>query len=155
MSTSEGQHRWESLERKLERQDRWYGHLRRKDDGYIGRRMLRMELPGKRKRGRPKRRFMDVVKEDMAEVEVTEEDTVDRNNWRRKIRCGDPWWEKAERRRRRRIVQRPGNSQSALGKLAVTPAGQNGKKYAQHQQGQIYGPTSGSKRERTKISRHN
>ena len=29
---------------------RWYGHLRRKDDGYIGRRMLRMELPGKRKR---------------------------------------------------------------------------------------------------------
>ena len=67
---------------------RWYGYLRRKDDGYIGRRMLRMELPGKRKRGRPKRRFMDVVKE--VEVEVTEEDTVDRNNWRRKIRCGDP-----------------------------------------------------------------
>ena len=53
---------------------RWYGHLRRKNDGYIGRRVLRMELPGKRKRGRPKRRFMDVVKEDMAEVEVTEED---------------------------------------------------------------------------------
>ena len=58
----------------------WYGHLRRKDDGYIWRRMLRMELPGKRRRGRPKRRFMGVVKEDMAEVEVTEEDTVDRNN---------------------------------------------------------------------------
>ena len=49
-----------------------------------------MELPGKRKRGRPKRRFMDVVKEDMAEVEVTEEDTVDSRNWRKKIRCGDP-----------------------------------------------------------------
>ena len=58
--------------------------------GYIERRMMRMELPGKRKRGRQKRRFMDVVKEHMAEVEVTEEDTVDRNNWRRKIRCGDP-----------------------------------------------------------------
>ena len=53
-----------------------------------------MELPGKRKWGRPKRRFMDVAKEDMAEVEVTEEDTEDRNNWRWKIRCGDPWWEK-------------------------------------------------------------
>ena len=25
----------------------WFGHLLRKDDGYIGRRMLRMELPGK------------------------------------------------------------------------------------------------------------
>ena len=81
-------------EKTREARLRWYGHLRRKDDGYIGRRMLRMELPGKRKRGRPKRRFMDVVKEDMAEVEVTEEDTVDRRNWRKKIRCGDPWWEK-------------------------------------------------------------
>ena len=33
---------------------RRYGHVRRKDDGYIGRRRLRMELPGKRKWGRPK-----------------------------------------------------------------------------------------------------
>ena len=37
---------------------------------------------------------MDVVKEDKAEVEVTEEDTEDRSNWRWKIRCGDLWWEK-------------------------------------------------------------
>ena len=65
---------------------RWYGHVWRKDDGYVGRRMLRMALPGKRKRGRPKRRFMNVVKEDMTEVEVTEEDTEDRGNWRWKIR---------------------------------------------------------------------
>ena len=62
-------------EKTREARLRWYEHLRRKNDGYIVRRMLRMELPGKRKRGRPKRRFMDVVKEDMAEVEVTEEDT--------------------------------------------------------------------------------
>ena len=68
----------------------WYEHVLGKDDGYIGRRMLRMELPVKRKRGRTNRRFMDVVKEDMAEVEVTEEDTEYRNNWRRTIRCGDP-----------------------------------------------------------------
>ena len=32
----------------------------------------------------------DVVKEDMAEVEVTEEDTKDRSNWRWRVRCGDP-----------------------------------------------------------------
>ena len=31
-----------------------------------------------------------MVKEDMAEVEVTEEDTEDSNNWIWKIRCGDP-----------------------------------------------------------------
>ena len=67
-------------EKTREARLRWYGHVLRKDDGYIGRRLLRMELPGKKKRGRPKRRFMDVVKEDMAEVEVTEEDTEDRSN---------------------------------------------------------------------------
>ena len=77
-------------EKTREARLRWYGHVLRKDDGYIGRRMLKMELPGKRKRGRPKRRFMDVVKEDMAEVEVKEEDADDRSNWRLKIRCGDP-----------------------------------------------------------------
>ena len=33
---------------------------------------------------------MDVVKDDMAEVEVTEEDAEDRSNWRWKICCGDP-----------------------------------------------------------------
>ena len=48
-------------------------------------------MPGKTKRGRPKRRLMYVVKEDMAEVEVTEEDTEGRNNWRRKsaVVCPD------------------------------------------------------------------
>ena len=69
---------------------RWYRHVPRKNDECIGRRMLRMELQGKGKRGWPKSRFMDVVKEDMAEVEMTEEDTEDRSNWRWKIRCGDP-----------------------------------------------------------------
>ena len=33
--------------------------------------MLRMELPEKRKRGKLKMRFMDVVREDMAVAEVT------------------------------------------------------------------------------------
>ena len=40
--------------------------------------------------GMPKRRFMDVVKEDMTDVEVTEEDTEDRDNRRWKIQCVDP-----------------------------------------------------------------
>ncbi|CAF96781.1 unnamed protein product [Tetraodon nigroviridis] len=39
-----------------------------------GRRMLRLELPGRRPRGRTKRRFMDVVKEDMKVVGAREED---------------------------------------------------------------------------------
>ncbi|MCY0699101.1 hypothetical protein OVX40_29055, partial [Klebsiella pneumoniae] len=50
----------------------------RRDMSYIGRRMLRMELPGRRKRGRPERRFMDVVKEDMQVVGLKEVDVEDR-----------------------------------------------------------------------------
>ncbi|KAJ8376011.1 hypothetical protein SKAU_G00065910 [Synaphobranchus kaupii] len=69
---------------------RWFGHVRRREVGYIGRRMLDMELPGKRRRGRPKRRFMDTVKEDMQAVGVTEDEAQDKNRWKQMIRCGDP-----------------------------------------------------------------
>ena len=51
--------------------------------------MLRMEIPGKRKRRRPTRRVVDAAREDMAEVEVTEEHAGDRAAWRWKSRCGD------------------------------------------------------------------
>ena len=47
---------------------RWYGHVMRRDQGYVGKKMMEMELPGKRKRGRPKRKFLDVVKEDIDRV---------------------------------------------------------------------------------------
>ena len=42
-------------EKTREARLRWYGHVRRKDDGYVWRRRLRMELPGNGKRGRPKK----------------------------------------------------------------------------------------------------
>ena len=45
-----------------------------------------------------------MVKEDMAEVEVTEEDTVDRNNCRRKIRFGEPWWKNAKEEEEESII---------------------------------------------------
>ena len=57
---------------------RWHGHVMRRDQEYVGRRMMEMELPGKRKRGRPKRRFLDLVKEDMGEVGAKETDVKDR-----------------------------------------------------------------------------
>ena len=56
----------------------------------MGRKVLGMALPGRRRRGRPKRRFMDAVKEDMNLVGVVEDDAQDRARWRRLIRCGDP-----------------------------------------------------------------
>ena len=39
--------------------------MKRRNAEYIGKRMLCLELAGKRRRGRPKMRFMDVVREDM------------------------------------------------------------------------------------------
>ena len=63
--------------------------------------MMEMELPGKRRR--LKRRFLDVVKEDMGQVGAKETDVEDRKMWQMMIRCGHPWLKgKAERKRRLR-----------------------------------------------------
>ena len=59
--------------------------MKRRDDDYVA---LEMQLPGKRKRGRPKRRYLDVMKEDMQEVGAREDEVFTRSVW--KVRCGDP-----------------------------------------------------------------
>ena len=69
---------------------RWYGHVMRKDQECVGRKIMEMELLGKRKRGRPKKRFLDVVKEDMGEVGAKETDVEDRKVWRMMTHCGHP-----------------------------------------------------------------
>ena len=69
---------------------RWYGHVMRRDQEYVGRKMIEMELPGKRRRVKPKRRFLDVVKEDMGEVGAKKTDVEDKKVWRMMIRCGHP-----------------------------------------------------------------
>lgn len=53
---------------RLETKARTVWTLRmRRDSGYIGQRMLSMEVPGQRKRG-PQRKFMPAVKEDVQRV---------------------------------------------------------------------------------------
>ena len=69
---------------------RWYGHVMRTEAAYVAQKVLRMELSGKRKKGRPNRRFMDGVTTDMEELGLTEEDVEDRVMWRRTIHGGDP-----------------------------------------------------------------
>ena len=69
---------------------RWYGHVMRRDQEYVRRKMMEMKLPGKRRRGRPKRRFLDVVKEDMEEIGAKETDVKDRKMWKMIICCGHP-----------------------------------------------------------------
>ena len=52
--------------------------------------MMKIAVPGRRKRGRPRGRWMDLLREDMERVEAREGDKVDRVKWRILSRCGDP-----------------------------------------------------------------
>ena len=69
---------------------RWYGHVKRRKVGYVGKRMMKMAVPGKRERGRPRRKWMDLAREDMERVKAREGDEIDRVKWRILSRCGDP-----------------------------------------------------------------
>ena len=57
----------------------------RKDE-YVGKRVMGMEVPGKRRRGRPKRRLLDSIRNDLSERGLSEEDAQDRPRWRRLTR---------------------------------------------------------------------
>ena len=50
-----------------ERRLKWYGHVMRREEHYVGRRAMGMKVHGRRKRGRPKRRWLDKVKDDIKE----------------------------------------------------------------------------------------
>ena len=69
---------------------RWYGHVMRRNQEYVGRKMMEMELPKKRRRGRPKRIFVDVVKEDIGKVGSKKTDVEYKKVWRMMRRCSYP-----------------------------------------------------------------
>lgn len=50
---------------------RWFGNVQRRECGYIGQKMMNMELSGRRRKGRM---FMVVVKDNMQRVGVMEAD---------------------------------------------------------------------------------
>ena len=55
---------------------------------------MEMAVPGRRKRGRPRRRWIDLVREDMERVGAREGDKVDRVKWRILSRSVTPSREK-------------------------------------------------------------
>ena len=57
----------------------WYGYMKRREEGYVGKRMMELAVPGGRTRGRPRKRWMDLAREDMEKVGAKEGDKVNRD----------------------------------------------------------------------------
>ncbi|XP_068227756.1 uncharacterized protein [Palaemon carinicauda] len=69
----------------------WFGHIMRRNQKYVGRRLLEMDVPGRRRRRRrPMRRWLECVTADMEEKDHSVEDIGDRRNWKRLSRKSDP-----------------------------------------------------------------
>ena len=75
-----------------EKRLKWYGHVRRMKEEHIVRRMLDVDIPGKRRRGRPNLRWKDACKRDMTQAGLKEDNAKNRAEWRKKLisYTGDP-----------------------------------------------------------------
>jgi hypothetical protein len=68
----------------------YYEHVMRRDESHITKRMMSMNVDGLPRRGRPKKRWMDCVNDDMRIKGVSMEMTSDRRKWKKKTCCADP-----------------------------------------------------------------
>ena len=64
---------------------RWYGHVMRKRDEDWVKKCMEFRVEGSRPVGRPRRRWLESVEADMAELEIYKEDVHDRRKWRRNV----------------------------------------------------------------------
>ena len=78
--------------KKDHRETRLNGHVMRGDEEYILGKVLRADIPGKRKRVRPKARWKDVSQRDLKSTGLRAGEETNRAMWSRKIssHTGDP-----------------------------------------------------------------
>jgi transcription termination factor 2 len=70
------------------RRIRWVGHVERMEDSRMPKRAMGEKIYTRRKRGRPKVRWLDGVQEDLREMGI--------EGWRRKAQDKDQWRRIAE-----------------------------------------------------------
>jgi len=63
---------------------RWYGHVLRKENDWV-KKCMEYEVEGQRPRGRPRRIWREVVREDCQLCKLNKEDAMDRSKWRKLI----------------------------------------------------------------------
>ena len=68
----------------------WYGHVSRREESYVEIRVLEMEVEGVRTRGRPKRRWMDCVRNYLKGKQLSVEDVHDWVKWRQTVKNIEP-----------------------------------------------------------------
>ena len=66
---------------------RWYGHVLRREDDHVLRKALDFEVRGRRKRGRPKKKWKKQVEEECRRVGLRKEDALNRARWREGVRA--------------------------------------------------------------------
>ena len=69
---------------------RWFGHVERMTKDSPAKKATTLEVPGRRGRGRPRKRWYDCAQEDMAALNLRKEDAQQRQHWRLKIKAADP-----------------------------------------------------------------
>jgi hypothetical protein len=73
----------------------WYGHVIRRDESHITKRVMTKNVDGHPSRGRSRKRWIGCVQHDMKIKGVSMEMTSDRREWKKKTCCADPiWWDK-------------------------------------------------------------
>ena len=64
----------DDLEHLRQKRLRWFGHIARRDEEVEIKKVFELKIEGQRKRGRPVKRWIDVVEEDMKKRGVVQQD---------------------------------------------------------------------------------